>query len=77
MIVLLVSMLHLQPHVKALEQTGWRRRLTSLFYRALRRHGSVAPLLLASGHAATLAESRKTSASVFSTARRTYKSCSG
>jgi hypothetical protein len=40
--VLLISMLHHVTHVKALELTGWRRRLMSLLSRVLRRRGSVA-----------------------------------
>jgi hypothetical protein len=39
---LLIFMSHLRTHVKAMEQTGWLRRLTSLLYRAIRRRGSVA-----------------------------------
>jgi hypothetical protein len=41
---LLIVMSQLRTHVKAIEQTGWLRRLTSLLYRAIRRRGSVAPL---------------------------------
>jgi hypothetical protein len=41
-IVLLISMLHHQTHVKALELTGWRLRWMSLLYHARRRRGSVA-----------------------------------
>jgi hypothetical protein len=58
-------MLHHQTHVKALELTGRRRRLTSLLYRALMRRGSVTRSCSrprTAGHAATLSESRKTSA---------------
>jgi hypothetical protein len=42
MTVQLISMVHHQTHVKALELTGWRWRLMSLLCRALRRRRSVA-----------------------------------
>jgi hypothetical protein len=41
MTVLLLFISHLRTQVKATELTGWLRRLTSLFYRAMRRRGSV------------------------------------
>jgi hypothetical protein len=67
---LLISMLHHQTHVKALEQAS-----DVTFVSCFTEARELSPLLLASaraaGHASTLAESRKT------TERRTDKSCSG
>jgi hypothetical protein len=77
--VLLISMLHLQTHVKALELTGWRRRLMSLLYRALRRRGSIArscsrPRGRPDMRLLSLRAARHPP---FSNDRRTYTSCSG
>jgi hypothetical protein len=77
--VQLISMLHHLTHVKALELTGWRRRLMSLLCRALRRRGSVAnPCLRPRGPPdMRLLSLRAARHPPFSTERRTYSSCSG